>query len=292
MRDSKINGIMIDTYAQDVFLDIIAKSGVTTDDIIDSLDPDKNANIAVDQSAGKSGSFFLFTKDKRLSIKTIKRRESQIMRNFLKDYHTHIEGHELSFLCKIYGLFTIRIPGVAPIDILLMQNVFYQIRYKDIYDIKGSTKGRSAKEHGKSSGPLKDLDFLNKKERFNLNSDDIRIIETYLLNDLKLLKKNKLMDYSMLIAISDGIENSNASKNSYRSLDGQRLYSFGIIDFLTEYGYLKSLEMTFTAIWYGKEAKRASVANPARYSNRFFNFFFSVVIPLHRRSSSFIIKDD
>lgn len=290
VRDSKIDGVELDTYAPDIFINIIEKSGISIDEILHSLDPANNIENKVDESAGKSGSFFLFTKDKRLSIKTIKRSERQIMCRFLKDYHEHLTIFRNSLLCRIFGVFVLKIPGVAAVDILLMQNVFYGLKPLRVYDIKGSTAGRSSKKM--QEGPLKDLDFLNSAEKLILRKEDINEIEFNLLKDLKLLKSMKLMDYSMLIGISDCSENSNIEGPNFRSIDGQQVYTFGIIDFLTQYGYLKSLERSFTALRYGKNVKKASVANPSMYSNRFFNFIFSVIIPITRRSSSFVIKDD
>ena len=292
VRDSKINGIMIDVYALDIFLAILKQNDITLDEILNSVDPLNNSNTSVDQSSGKSGSFFLVTKDQRLSIKTIKKNERKIMRKFLKDYYQHLQENQSSFLCKIYGLFILRIPGVANINILLMQNVFYMVNYKEIYDIKGSTKGRILKEKERDSRPFKDLDFLNKKDKFKLHSEDIKNIKTQLLRDLNLLKRHKLMDYSMLISISSSKDNTIIMKNSYKSLRGSKIYTFGIIDFLTEYGYLKSLEVAFKEIWYGKNAYRVSVANPNRYATRLFNFFFSFVIQVNRKTPSFVIKDN
>ena len=290
VKNSKIDKIVLDAYAPEVFLSIIEKSGLTLDDILTSLDPSNNIETKVDPSAGKSGSFFLFTKDKRLSVKTIKRSERLIMCRFLKKYHEHVTRYPQSLLCRIYGVFVLKIPGVAAVDILLMQNLFYNMKLNRVYDIKGSTAGRTSKKQ--KEGPLKDLDFINNKERLFMKLDDIKEVEFYMLKDLKLLKQNRLMDYSMLLGTGFGSENKAIPRQSYGSIDMQKVYTFGIIDFLTEYGYLKSIESTFAALRYGRDAKKVSVANPARYSNRFFNFFFSVVIPITRRSSSFIIKDE
>ena len=249
-----------------------------------------NLQNSVNKSSGKSGSFFLFTKDKRLSIKTIKKSERQIMINFLKDYHQHVTLYEDSLLCRVFGVFTIKIPGVADMEILLMQNVFYLAKPCKILDIKGSTEGRTSRKNGAYSGPFKDLDFLELGEQLMLRMDDIDKLEFNLLKDVKLLKKNNLMDYSMLVGSEDCCENSNNVKNSYFSLDNKKVYTLGIIDFLTEYGYWKSIERKFNAIRYGSNIKKISVADPSNYSNRFFNFIFGVIIPVVRKNSSFLSK--
>jgi hypothetical protein len=292
VKDQKLNGVVIETYALDVFADIILKCEDSMNDVLASLNPENNLHNEVNQSEGKSGSFFLFTKDKRLSIKTIKRGERRLMLRFLKDYHEHISHFPETLLCKIYGVFTLKVPGVTAVDLLVMQNVFYKVSPLTVYDIKGSTAGRTSKKHGQYLGPLKDLDFIEKKERLFLTQEDIQKLEFNLLKDVKVLKKNRLMDYSMLIGTSEVFDNGNRNRNSYMSMRRDMMYTMGIIDFLTEYGYWKSIERSFAAMRYGKLVKQASVANPARYSNRFFNFIFSVVVPIIRRNSSFIIKED
>lgn len=291
VRDPKLNGIILDVYASDIFTNIVEVTGFSIEELIESLSPENNQHNEVSQSAGKSGSFFLFTRDKKFAIKTIKKCEKKIMLKFLRAYHQHIIDYPKSFLCKIFGLYTLKIPGVTAIYILLMQNLLYKINSNTIYDIKGSTKGRTAKKNGVFTPPLKDLDFIDNKEQVLLTMDDLTFFEKQLLADVKLLKSNRLMDYSMLIATSDGYENIEKPQHSIYSLNREKIYTLGIIDFLTEYGYLKSVEKYFSTLRYGKLAKRASVANPARYSGRFVNFMLSVVVQIIRRNSSYILED-
>lgn len=291
VRDSKFNGMILDVYASDIFTNIAEITGFSLDELIESLNPDNNQNNEVNQSAGKSGSFFLFTRDKKFAIKTIKKSERKIMLKFLKAYHQHLSEYPKSLLCKIFGLYTLKIPGVTAIYIILMQNLLYMIKPNSIYDIKGSTKGRTAKKNGVVTSPLKDLDFMDNKEQLLLTLDDIDVFKNQLLADVKLLRSNRLMDYSMLIATSDGYENVEKPKHSIYSLNREKIYTMGIIDFLTEYGYLKSVEKNFSTLRYGRLAKRVSVANPSRYSGRFVNFMLSVVVQIVRRNSSYIIED-
>lgn len=292
VRDEKLKGVLIDFYASDIFIDIIKNSGVDLDQILASIDPENNKNNAVDQSSGKSGSFFLFTNDKRLSIKTIKNTEKKIMLKFLKKYHMHIAHFPKSLLCRVYGLFSISIPGVTVIDVIVMQNVFYQITPLKVYDIKGSTAGRTSKKNGQISGPLKDLDFLEMKDRLHIRQEDIENLRFHILKDVKLLKENNLMDYSMLIATSAFDNSIEYFSNTFESVAKNEAYTLGIIDFLTEYGRFKSFERNIAALRLGKKVKEASVANPKQYANRFYNFIFSVVVPIINRNSSFVISEE
>lgn len=292
VNDPHLKGVLLDFYATDIFLDIINKSGLSLDQILTSLDPENNINNSVDQSCGKSGSFFLFTNDKRLSIKTIKRNERKTMLKFLQKYHMHVVNFPKSLLCRVYGVFSISIPGVTMIDLILMQNVFYQITPLKVYDIKGSTAGRTSKKKSQVSGPLKDLDFLELKDRLYIIDEDIELLRFIILKDVKLLKENNLMDYSLLVATSTFDEKIKYMNNSYESIIKNEMYTLGIIDFLTEYGNFKIFERNIAALRFGKKVKEASVANPRMYSNRFYNFIFSVIIPVIKRNSSFVLSEE
>jgi len=227
-----------------------------------------------------------------LSIKTIKRNERKIMLKFLPKYHMHIVNFPNSLLCRIYGVFSISIPGVTMIDLILMQNVFYEILPLKVYDIKGSTAGRTSKKRSKGSEPLKDLDFIQLKDRLYIKDEDIELLKFHILKDVRLLKENNLMDYSLLVATSLFNEKVNYMSNSYESMVKNEMYTLGIIDFLTEYGNFKIFERNIAALRLGKKVKQVSVANPKMYSNRFYNFIFSVIIPVIRRNSSFILSEE
>jgi hypothetical protein len=296
VKDLRIEGMIVNFYASEVFLGIIRRVGWTLDDILNSLSPENNKNIAVDSSEGKSGSFFLFTKDKKLSIKTISRTERKLMMKILKDYANHIHNFEDTLLCKIFGLFSINIPGVTVVDVMLMENVFRDFRPNKVYDIKGSTSGRTSRKNGEVKGAFKDLDFIDFKDHLLLSDNIVNHLKAQVLNDIKLLKRNRLMDYSMLIGFSESeLDQDKLPKNTFKSIEHKKfntVYTLAIIDFLTEYGVLKSLERNWAALKFGKKVKKVSVANPTSYSNRFYNFFFSVVMQVMNRNSSYMINDE
>ena len=75
------------------------------------------------QGAGKSGSFFFFSYDNRLMIKTISVEEEKTLKNMVKYVNEHITGNEgQSLIAKVYGLYTIRSKQFAPVSFMLMQN--------------------------------------------------------------------------------------------------------------------------------------------------------------------------
>merc|ERR1712048_1558267 len=72
-----------------------------------------------------------------------------------------------------------------------------------IYDLKGSTKGRNAteKEKKQETPVLKDLDFMQNKEVLQIGSVKAKLFTQQLRKDTELLRKLKIMDYSLLVGI-------------------------------------------------------------------------------------------
>ena len=296
VNDLKIKGMIVSMFASEVFLGVMQKFGWSVDQILNSLCPSHNANVCVGQSSGKSGSFFLSTSDQKLSIKTISRSERKLMMRFLKDYANHVNTYDRTLLCRIFGVFSINVPGITIIDIILMENVFQGPKPSLVYDIKGSTSGRTSIKKGEVKGPFKDKDFISHQAHLLLSDENVQLLKFQISKDVILLKKHKLMDYSLLIGVSHSeLDQDKLPKNCFRSIGNENLdtvYTLGIIDFLTEYGFLKSFERNWAALKFGKKVKQVSVANPASYSNRFYNFIFSVVFKVMNRNSSYKINED
>ena len=59
---------------------------------------------------GKSGSFFFFSSDKRLLIKTVKNDEIEVLKRLVPEYYDHvIYSTPNSLLSRIYGFYEIQI---------------------------------------------------------------------------------------------------------------------------------------------------------------------------------------
>ena len=100
------------------------------------------------EGAGKSGSFFFFSHDNKLIIKTLQGHEKNLLLGMLDNYISHIEDTDnRSLLARIYGVFTIESNYFDSLDIMIMQNTC-QLEDKDhpkmIFDIKGSTVNRKS----------------------------------------------------------------------------------------------------------------------------------------------------
>lgn len=89
-----------------------------------------------------------------------------------------------------------------------MDNVFCTQRKIDIrYDLKGSTYGRRTIQdpNGKFDHTiaLKDLDFLDKNEKFRIGEQNRKRIIEIIRKDCNFFVENNIIDYSLLVGISN-----------------------------------------------------------------------------------------
>ena len=76
------------SFAAEVFMDLRKQKGVSNENYLASLDPDAvMATFSDKYSEGRSGSFFVFSPDKRFIIKTIEATEATLLRSILHKYH-------------------------------------------------------------------------------------------------------------------------------------------------------------------------------------------------------------
>lgn len=106
-------------------------------------------------SGGKSGASFARTADERFVIKYISRTELQMFLDCAPAYFEYLSKaffHGLpTVLCKIVGVYQIgshdRITGKHTMEqVAVMQNIFYGRKISKIFDLKGSLRGRFAKD--------------------------------------------------------------------------------------------------------------------------------------------------
>jgi len=128
------------------------------------------------QNSGASGSFFFFSHDKRFIIKTMRKDEMSNFFSMIKSYHKHVTMHRDSILARIYGVYTIKMFHIKPVQIMLMQNCMSisedggeSLR---MFDLKGSTFNRAVK---KSKYILKDTDVVLKDYNFLLMKKKLKI---------------------------------------------------------------------------------------------------------------------
>ena len=158
-------------------------------------------------SPGKSGSFFYFSRDYKYIIKTIHHAEHKLLRKMLKEYYSHVRENPNTLLSQFYGLHRVKIPFGRKVHFVVMNNLFPP--HRDIhktYDLKGSTVGRMFKEENLKENPratLKDLNWLDKDNHLDFGPNKRTAFVEQMQRDVELLKKMKIMDYSLLVGIHD-----------------------------------------------------------------------------------------
>lgn len=160
----------------------------------------------IDCSSGKSNAKFYMSYDKRYIIKSITSEDVEGLHNILTDYHKHIvETKGNTLLPHLLSVFRLTVEDKENY-LLVMRNVFsskYKIHTK--YDIKGSSVDRAAssKEKEKDSPTLKDNDLINDGRYIKIGPETKRLFFAKLTRDVDFLCSLKIMDYSLLIGVTD-----------------------------------------------------------------------------------------
>ena len=134
--------------------------GLTPDTIYESLHPSYNQDMVfrAGEGAGRSGSFFFFSHDKRFIIKTMSVAEHTLfLSRMLSGYENHVS--EKSLIAKILGVFTVRSTQLNDIHLMLMANTMrtaHNFKKFYVFDLKGSTVDRISSSEG---GVKKDLNY-------------------------------------------------------------------------------------------------------------------------------------
>lgn len=166
-------------------------------------------------------------------IKTIKTEEKKSFLRVLPNYAKRVIEHPESKLVRILGLFSI-LPSKQ--DFVIMENAIPRKWDCLMFDLKGSTVGRHVGGVDSLNPPkgivLKDLNFKRFGKKILLNNKEKVFRE--LVDDIRILKNCKLMDYSILVGIyNDGIDTRYSVGNGF---------SIAIIDFFQRYTIRKRLE--------------------------------------------------
>ena len=278
-------------YVPDVFSELRQICEVNVEDIIESLSILNNLESlsAISESEGKSGSVFFFSYNHKYILKTIKEKEKRtLLESFLNEYMNLFTRNNSSLIAGVYGLYTIKF-GTSHINLILMENIISlppnKILYK--FDLKGSSVGRITKNLFSNIGKtLKDQDYaaLSNQEGegmvVKLNRVQMKNITDMLKDDIQMLTKAYVMDYSFFLGIAKNTDDlildpELDGKRYFKSKDNKFVYFMGIIDYLTNYDGMKNLETILLNILYKKD--NASAVDPVKYSLRMSKFLHETV---------------
>ncbi|KAF9451376.1 hypothetical protein P691DRAFT_724173 [Macrolepiota fuliginosa MF-IS2] len=218
-------------------------------------------------SGGKSGSAFLKTRDDRFIAKELSKFEVQTMETFAPAYFDYmssaVSANRPTLLAKVFGCYnlTFRKTGKGKgtgkfkstqMNLLVMENLFYDRRFTKIYDLKGSTRNRHVQSTGRENEVLLDENLVQTAHLnpFYLREHSKRILRGALYNDSRFLADINVMDYSLVC----GVDNQNNE------------LVVGIVDYIRTYTWDKKLESWVKEWGAGKEP---TIVTPKQYRQRF-----------------------
>ncbi|KAG8691259.1 1-phosphatidylinositol-3-phosphate 5-kinase [Ceratobasidium sp. 423] len=219
-----------------------------------------------DASGGKSGSAFLKTRDERFIAKELSRQEADSMGKFAPLYFDYMssalsEGRP-SILAKLFGFYQISLKNPmagksVKMNLLVMENLWYDRKFAHVYDLKGLTRGRNVQKTGRENEVLLDENLVQAShtEPYYLREHAKRILRTAIWNDTQFLAAVNVMDYSMVV----GVDNA---KNEL---------VIGIVDFIRTYTWDKKIEnlMKETVLGSANKGEGPTIVTPKLYKERF-----------------------
>ncbi|CAL1694246.1 unnamed protein product [Somion occarium] len=227
--------------------------------------------IKWDASGGKSGSAFLKTLDDRFIAKELSKAELQAMETFAPSYFDYmssaVSANRPTLLAKIFGCFKITFrkthkdksskTKLTQMNLLVMENLFYDRTFSKIYDLKGSTRNRHVQSTGRLNEVLLDENLVQTAHLapFYLREHSKRILRGALYNDSRFLEELNVMDYSLVVGVD-------SEKNEL---------VVGIVDYIRTYTWDKKLEswVKDSAFLGGANKGEPTIIGPKQYRQRF-----------------------
>lgn len=266
--------VLFSDYAPKVFHKLRAMTGFSIESYSQCLDPILFLKKLDNQkfSAGRSGSFFCFSPDKKCIIKTMRHGEVKKLLEMLPHLVDYFQNNPNSNIAKFYGMHSISFPLGETFYVIVMENLMNtSLQFGEIYDLKGSSVHRSAAP--RKSPVLLDNDF---KKKIILSPEDRERLVKQLEADSNFLASQNVMDYSLLFAIHTVVSPIETMyplpPRAFISSDKSTLYFLGIIDILQSYNIWKVLEKTWKVKILSFDADKISVQEPEKYAKRFFKF--------------------
>ena len=241
-------------------------------------------------TGGKSKAKFYRTLDEKFALKNISENEFNMLLDSANNYFNHLSKYFFekrpTLFAKIFGAFHIKIKNPKEKEknyyLIYMENIYYNILTKNnfdnfntlesnlrVYDLKGSKINRYIEPKNKKKGKiLLDTNFLEdmKGEPLFLDFDNYKMIKRALINDCIFLKKEEIIDYSLLIIFE--IEDKKEKNENKFEIKKIRM---GIIDYLRKYTWDKQIESYGKKIIHG--FSKPTIINPEKYCERFIKKF-------------------
>jgi 1-phosphatidylinositol-3-phosphate 5-kinase len=240
--------------------------------------------LKFDSKGGKTKSVFLKTQDDRLMMKvsnclapdlpaccllirvqSLSPIETSAFLRFAPSYFGIMAEalfHELpSVIAKMLGFFQVIIKNPVTnteirLDLLLMENLFYDRAPSRIFDLKGSMRNRKIQSTGEQNEVLLDenmVEYIYESPLFTREHSK-KLLRASVWNDTLFLARQNVMDYSLMIAVDEA----------------KKELVVGIIDCIRTYTWDKTLESWIKGRGFtGGGRNRPTVTSPKEYKSRF-----------------------
>lgn len=218
-------------------------------------------------------------------MKTIAHREFQQLKRILPAYYNFRIRNPYSMIIQFYGMFKVQWGEDEKSMkntryLVVMENLFKGFSIGTRFDLKGSSAGRAVLKAGQNMESVRDVTVSLKDNDFRNHMPKLKIVEQILPKganktlleiikaDADFLASCQIIDYSLLVGEiimtepgPKGIEALRAvcaelpdfGTNVYLDANG-KAYLMGIIDPLTGFTCLKSVEYNFKRIKHGHNA--------------------------------------
>ena len=196
--------IKLEEFAPKCFAYLRNLENIDMNEMISQFLP-KNNKKGINESQGKSGSFFISTDDSKYLIKTLKVEEFELIKNqFLYKYCKYLAENPKSLLSRLYGMYNLTVnQGKDSILIIVMRNVIGDFQDNVIakFDLKGSSfKRKSFFDIDKiDEKTMKDNNFDEIEHRIFLSKESSDKLRKICKKDSEFLRDMELMDYSLFL---------------------------------------------------------------------------------------------
>uniref|UniRef100_A0A3N7FK44 1-phosphatidylinositol-3-phosphate 5-kinase n=2 Tax=Populus trichocarpa TaxID=3694 RepID=A0A3N7FK44_POPTR len=215
---------------------------------------------------GKSNVYFAKSLDERFIIKQVKKTELESFEKFAPEYFKYLidslNSGSPTCLAKILGIYQVTVKHLRGVketkmDLMVMENLFFNRNIGRVYDLKGSSRSRYNTDTSGSNKVLLDTNLVERlrTEPIFLGSKAKRSLERAIWNDTSFLASVDVMDYSLLVGVDDE----------------RKELVLGIIDFMRQYTWDKHLEtwVKSSGILGGPKNASPTIVSPKQYKKRF-----------------------
>eukprot|EP01006_Ploeotia_vitrea_P026168 TRINITY_DN59136_c0_g1_i1.p1 TRINITY_DN59136_c0_g1~~TRINITY_DN59136_c0_g1_i1.p1 ORF type:complete len:784 (-),score=75.59 TRINITY_DN59136_c0_g1_i1:401-2752(-) len=193
-------------FCPKVFRRIRQFGGVTTNDYDSEWNlPDSKMSLSA--GAGRSGSLFLQSNNKKYILKTVSYKEMVTFLGLLKGYYYYLSKSPNTLIMHIYDCFQFTW-GLSSIYLIVFRNLLHSPDLHtpaEAFDLKGREikNGKAFERRGQQGCVWKDKDL----ERFFWLPDNKRAkFFNQLEQDVRFLQNHDMMDYSLLIGVRSSAE--------------------------------------------------------------------------------------